>query len=48
MVPNWAFDDLSFTLIVAESGKVTKLFLETTVVSHVTDNSGKMWWISQW
>ncbi|CAG5121799.1 unnamed protein product [Candidula unifasciata] len=36
-IPNWAYDDRSFTLIVVESGKSTKLLMETTVGHNMDD-----------
>ncbi|BFZ00532.1 hypothetical protein BsWGS_03571 [Bradybaena similaris] len=36
-IPNWAYDDCSFTLIVIESGKTTKLLMETTVGHNMDD-----------
>lgn len=34
-IPNWAFDDNSFTFIVMDNGITTKILLETTVVSVI-------------
>ena len=31
-IPNWAFDDRSFTLVIGESTGVSKLYMETSVV----------------
>jgi len=31
-VPNWAFDEVSFTLVIGEGTSISKLYMETSVV----------------
>ena len=32
-IPNWAYDETSFTLVVGESSAAIKIYMETNVVS---------------
>jgi hypothetical protein len=34
-VPNWAFDEYSFTLVIGEGSSLSKLYMETSVVGYV-------------
>lgn len=36
-VPNWAFDDRSFTLVIGESSGVSKIYMETSVGHNMDD-----------
>ncbi|XP_021365755.1 myosin-VIIa-like isoform X3 [Mizuhopecten yessoensis] len=36
-IPNWAFDEFSFTLVVGESSNATKIFFETSVGHNIDD-----------
>ncbi|XP_053403510.1 myosin-VIIa-like isoform X2 [Mercenaria mercenaria] len=36
-VPNWAFDDYSFTLVIGEGSSLSKLYMETTVGHNMDD-----------
>ncbi|XP_060074102.1 myosin-VIIa-like [Ylistrum balloti] len=36
-IPNWAYDEYSFTLVVGESSNATKIFFETSVGHNIDD-----------
>ncbi|XP_033759791.1 myosin-VIIa-like isoform X2 [Pecten maximus] len=36
-IPNWAYDEFSFTLVVGESSNATKIFFETSVGHNIDD-----------
>ena len=42
-VPNWAFDEYSFTLVIGEGSSITKIYMETTVVGYGERKDDMKW-----